>query len=166
MRNLNGVETVYERKLKTVSLKRSRHHIADPEGGSPKAESPGEIHDILKAIYAQLDDDQEHLVLLVLNVHNEVTGFKVIASGSQSSGPGDAKIIFRNALLLGAAKIVLAHNHPSGALTPSKADIAFTRKIIEAGRVLDIPLIDHVIFTDHGYLSLRAGEYCEFEPFA
>jgi DNA repair protein RadC len=117
----------------------------------------------LKSIYRQLDDDQEHMVMLVLNVSNEVTGFKVIASGTQTSGPADAKIIFRNALMLGATKIVLAHNHPSGNLKPSEADIRFTKKLIEAGKALEIPVVDHFIVSHKGYVSMRKEKFCEFE---
>ncbi len=163
MQNFNDIDTVYEKTLKTVSLKRSLEHLADPNG--TKAESPGEIYGLLKTIYAQLDDDQEHLVMLVLNVANDVSGFKVISSGSQSANPADAKIIFRNALMLGAAKIVLAHNHPSASLKPSRADITFTNKIIKAGRAIDIPVVDHVIITNTGYFSMRAEDVCEFESF-
>ena len=93
------------------------------------------------------------------------SGFKVISSGTQSSGPADAKIIFRNALLLGAAKIVLAHNHPSANLQPSKADIKFTQKVIAAGKAIDIPVVDHLIVSHVGYVSMRAENHCDFEAF-
>ncbi|MFA5530737.1 MAG: JAB domain-containing protein [Thiohalomonadaceae bacterium] len=164
LRSFNDVDTIYEKNLVTVCLKRQREYIADPDG-EPKAESPREIYELLKAIYDLLSDDQEHLVMLVLNVGNEVSGYKVIASGTQTSGTGDAKIIFRNALMLGAAKIVLAHNHPSGSLKPSAQDIAFTEKMIELGRALSLPLVDHVIYTNKGYFSMRAENACRFEPF-
>ncbi|WP_303905224.1 JAB domain-containing protein [Thiohalomonas denitrificans] len=162
MRDLNGIATVYERRIKTVTLKRSPEHIADPEG-KPNADRPDEVYQLLTAIYSHLDDDQEHLVMLVLNVSNDVVGYKVISSGTQSSGHGDAKIIFRNALMLGAAKIILAHNHPSGSLKVSDADIAFTKKVIEAGRTLDLPLVDHIIYTPNAYTSMRAEDCCRFE---
>lgn len=163
MRNFNDVETVYVKKLKTVSLKLNLEYIADPEGGRPKVESPDEVYELLKAIYRQLDDDQEHLVLLVLNIANEVTGFKVISSGAQSAGPADGKLIFRNALMLGAARIILAHNHPSGSMKPSAEDIAFTQRMIDAGKAIDIPLVDHIIVTHKGYVSMRAEGHCKFE---
>ena len=163
MKDFTDIETVYEKTLKPVSLKRNKVHVADPDGA--KAGSPGEIYELLKTIYAKLDDDQEHMVMLVLNVSNDVSGFKVISSGTQSANPADAKIIFRNALMLGAAKIVLAHNHPSGSLKPSQADIVFTNKIIKAGRAIDIPVVDHMILADTGYFSMRAEDVCKFESF-
>jgi DNA repair protein RadC len=103
---------------------------------------------------------------MILNVRREVDGFKIISSGPQSGPLGDPKIIFRNALMLGAVKIILAHNHPSGSLKPSTADIGFTEKVIEAGKAIDIPLVDHIIFTPKGYTSMRADRYCAFEAFA
>jgi DNA repair protein RadC len=166
MKNFNNVETIYTKRLKTVQVKLNLDYIADPsEDDKQKAECPDEIYEILKSLYRQLDDDQEHMIMLVLNVSNEVIGFKVIASGTQTSGPADAKIIFRSALMLGATKIVLAHNHPSGNLKPSSADIRFTQKVIEAGRVMDIPLVDHLIMTHKGYISMRAGNCCKFDSF-
>jgi DNA repair protein RadC len=65
---------------------------------------------------------------------------------------------------LGASSIVLAHNHPSGKLKASKADISFTRKAIEAGKALDIAVLDHMILTHKGYISLRDEGECKFEP--
>lgn len=164
VRNFNEVDTIYEKNLVTVCLKRRREYVADPDN-EPKVESPNDIYELLKTIYGQLPDDQEHLVMLVLNINRAVSGFKVLSSGTQSMGPADAKMVFRNALMLGAAKIVLAHNHPSGSLKPSKHDIEFTNRIIEVGRLMDLPLVDHVIYSASGYSSMRAEDVCGFEPF-
>lgn len=110
---------------------------------------------ILQAIYATLDDDQEHFILLVLNAGNEITGFKVIASGSQDAAEIDTRIVFHNALLLGARNIMVAHNHPSGSLKPSPADWMTTERIVNAGKIVGVDCIDHIIFTSTGCLSLR-----------
>lgn len=166
MKNYNNIETIYTKRLKTVQLKLGQDYIADPlEDENPKAESPDEVHEILKSLYRQLDDDQEHMIMLVLNVAHEVVGFKVISSGTQTSSEVDAKIIFRSALLLGATKIVIAHNHPSGNLQPSEADIRFTKKLITAGNVIDIPVVDHLIVSHKGYTSMRKEHLCEFEAY-
>ncbi len=117
---------------------------------------PVDVWEILQVIYAKLDDDQEHLVLLILNISNEVTGYKLISSGSQDKSLVDPRILFRNALLLGAAKIILAHNHPSGQLKASKPDLVVTRRIVEAGEILNIEVIDHIIYTPKGFHSMKA----------
>jgi len=167
MKNYNNIETVYIKRLKTIQLKLGLDYIADPlEDENPKAESPDDVHEILKSLYRQLDDDQEHMIMLVLNISNEVAGFKVITSGTQTSNAVDAKIIFKNALMLGATKIVLAHNHPSGNLQPSEADLGFTKKVIAAGKVIDILVVDHLIVSHKGYTSMRKEGFCEFETYA
>lgn len=164
MKNFSDTTTVYTKILKTVRLKIRQDFIAAPDEDLPPAKSPDDVHEILKAIFRQLDDDQEHLVLLVLNVSHEVMGYKVISSGTQTANPVDSKIIFRNALMLGASRIILAHNHPGGKLTASPEDIHFTERMVEAGKLLDIPILDHIIITHTGYLSFREERLCEFEP--
>jgi len=64
-------------------------------------------------------------------------------------------VLFRNALLLGASSVILAHNHPSGLLEPSAEDIAMTAAIAQGGALLDIEVLDHLIYTAHGYTSIR-----------
>ena len=164
MRDFSDTTTIYTKSLKTVRLKIHQDYIASSDEALPEAGSPDDVHEILKAIFHQLDDDQEHLILLILNVSHEVTGYKVISSGTQTANPTDSKIIFRNALMLGASRIILAHNQPSGNLTASSADILFTEKMVEASKLLDIPILDHIILTHTGYLSFREQKLCEFEP--
>lgn len=166
MRDFANTTTIYSKSLKTITLRIRQDFLADPGAKLPTANSPNDIYEILKAIYRQLDDDQEHVVLLVLNISQEVTGYKVISSGNERTSLANGKIVFRNALLLGASSVVVAHNHPSGKLKPSNADIAFTNKIIEAGKTLDIPVLDHIILTHKGYVSLREEKRCKFEPLA
>lgn len=166
MKDFSDTSTIYTKSLRTITLKIRQDFIADPDANLPAADSPVDVYEILKAIYHQLDDDQEHLVLLVLNLSQEVTGYKVISSGNERTSLANGKAIFRNALLLGASYIVVAHNHPSGKLKASNADIRFTNKIIEAGKALDIPVLDHVILTHKGYISLRDDKQCKFESLA
>lgn len=166
MKDFANTTTIYSKSLKTITLRIRQDFLADPGAKLPTANSPNDIYEILKAIYRQLDDDQEHVVLLVLNISQEVTGYKVISSGNERTSLANGKIVFRNALLLGASSVVVAHNHPSGKLKPSNADIAFTNKIIEAGKTLDIPVLDHIILTHKGYVSLREEKRCKFEPLA
>lgn len=117
--------------------------------------SPENVFEVLKAIFVGLDEDQEHLVLLILNYSHDLVGFKVLASGTQSSVVVDTKILFRNALLLGAHAVILAHNHPTGNIKPSDADIGITEQIVAAGKIVGVNLIDHVIFQPSKYYSIR-----------
>ncbi|GAA4404060.1 DNA repair protein RadC [Nibrella viscosa] len=100
-----------------------------------------------------LDKPHEEFWILLLNRANEVLRPVQISAGGVSGTVADPKLIFKHALEYLASAIILTHNHPSGNLTPSQADKDLTRKLKEAGRVLEIPVLDHLIFTDRTYLS-------------
>lgn len=100
---------------------------------------------VLRAIYKDLDADQEHFAVLSLNGANRITGYKVIASGQMGSAEVDFKLTFRALLALGGPAFIVAHNHPSGEPKPSGADLALTRKLQEAAKLLGFTLLDHII---------------------
>ncbi|MGA0555127.1 RadC family protein [Larkinella sp. VNQ87] len=100
-----------------------------------------------------LDKPHEEFWILLLNRANEVIRPVQISSGGLSGTIADPRLIFKQALDQLASAIILVHNHPSGNLTASQADKDLTRKLKEAGRMLDIPVLDHLIFTDRAYLS-------------
>jgi DNA repair protein RadC len=95
----------------------------------------------------------EEAYLLCLDRSNRVIGYRKIGQGGVSGCVVDPKIIFSIALACGASSIMIAHNHPSGQLKPSEADVTLTKKIKEAGRMLDINVLDHIIITSDGYMS-------------
>jgi DNA repair protein RadC len=152
--DFSDVETIYITEVRTVSL-RIKQPLNDMEWNLKTISKPDDAHGLLKAIFSTLDDDQEHAILLVLNASYEVVGFKVLASGAQDHVHVDAKIVYRNALLLGAFAVVLAHNHPSGNMNPSSQDFAITQQLCEAGRHIDIHFHDHYIYTVDGHLSMK-----------
>lgn len=100
-----------------------------------------------------LDLPKEAFWVLLLNRANGLIKKEQISSGGISGTVADPKIIFKAALDQYASSIVLIHNHPSGNLKPSSADINLTKKMKEAGKLLEIPVLDHIIFGDEGYLS-------------
>lgn len=100
---------------------------------------------------------QEQFKVLLLNRANRVLGIYELSTGGVTGTIADPKLIFAAALKANACAMVTAHNHPSGNLRPSETDKALTSKINEAGRVLDIMLLDHIIITPYGYYSF-AGE--------
>jgi DNA repair protein RadC len=83
-----------------------------------------------------------------------VIGYYKLASGGTTSCVVDAKMIYTIALNSTASSIILAHNHPSGSLKPSEPDKALTNKLIEAGKLLDIALLDHLIITNDSHFSM------------
>lgn len=155
IQDLTNVETIYYIKIKTLKLKIRRDYIMLPHIELQTASTPFDVYQVLHVIFQTLDDDQEHLILLILNAAQEIRGYKVIASGSQDHVLVDTKVLFRNALLLGASGIILAHNHPSDQLEPSTHDLEVTKTVVEGGRTLDIDVFDHIIYTRNGYTSLR-----------
>ena len=96
---------------------------------------------------------QEEFKVLLLNRASLVICKHFISKGGQAGTVVDPKIIFKIALEHNAAYIILAHNHPSGNLKPSTEDISITKKLKESGLLLEIPIFDHLIITDHTYLS-------------
>lgn len=98
-------------------------------------------------------DMVEHFNILLLNRAHHCIGFSHIATGGISSCAVDPKIVFAMALKANASAIILAHNHPSGNLLPSKSDETLTKKFVEAGHFLDLPVVDHLIVTPLKYYS-------------
>jgi DNA repair protein RadC len=98
---------------------------------------------------------QEHLVALYLNTKGELLRQEVLFIGSLNTSVVHPRDIFRHAVLNSAASIVLCHNHPSGDPTPSRHDLDVTRVIAENGRMMDIPLLDHIILGRDRYYSCK-----------
>ena len=96
---------------------------------------------------------QEEFKILLLNRASHVLGIADISMGGMAGTVCDPKIVFSKALGGGASAIILAHNHPSGSLTPSHSDIALTSKLCGAGKFLDIDVFDHLIITPTEYFS-------------
>lgn len=90
---------------------------------------------------------------MLLSNHSKVLGVVELSSGGMTGTVVDIKIIFSVALKACACSIVVAHNHPSGSLRPSEQDINVTRKLVEAGELLELPVADHLIVTTEGYYS-------------
>jgi DNA repair protein RadC len=120
---------------------------------SPKASIP-----ILRHLLSRVDADQEHFILLALDTKLAVTGYKIVSWGGMASTVVDPRIVFRSALLLGAASVLVAHNHPSGVAEPSAEDRALTRTLVAAGNVLDLRVQDHVIVGRDVYSFAQHGE--------
>jgi DNA repair protein RadC len=116
-----------------------------------KVSSSRSAFEILLPVFADLN--HEEFWILMLNQANYVIGKNLISKGGQAGTVADPKIIFKTALEHNAANIILSHNHPSGSLRPSQADISITKKMVEAGKMLDLYVIDHLIITNKLYYS-------------
>lgn len=101
------------------------------------------------------ENSREHFVAMYLNGSHNVASFSTISIGTANSTLVHPREVFQRAILTGAVSLVVSHNHPSGDVTPSSADFEVTAKLKEAGLILCIPLLDHVIVTDASHRSLR-----------
>jgi DNA repair protein RadC len=95
----------------------------------------------------------EEFWILFLNRANRIIGKDAVSKGGMSGTVVDPKLVFKSALDSKASSIILCHNHPSGNIQPSEADIRLTKNLVEAGRVLEINVLDHIIVTQNGFFS-------------
>ncbi len=112
---------------------------------------------------------QESFHVLILDTRNRLISLEMVSLGILDASLVHPREVFRTAIKNGAAAVVLAHNHPSGEITPSAEDIQITRRLIEAGNVLEIKVVDHVIIGrslepgSPAYLSIRESGLCQFD---
>lgn len=101
------------------------------------------------------DKQQEHVLVCYLNTKNQVIKNKVIFIGGLNMSVAHPREIFREAVRYSAARIIVGHNHPSGNPEPSTADIRFTERLIEAGLIIGIEVLDHIVVGNETYISLK-----------
>ena len=134
----------------TVTTFRVRLEVCDQGNRTASSE---DVVRVSKPIFADLDADKEHFVLLALNNKNRINGYKVISTGTLTASlirPGD---VYRAALHLTAAAVVFVHNHPAGDPAPSQEDQDITRRLKECGEMLAIRVLDHVILDHEKFFS-------------
>ena len=102
-----------------------------------------------------LDNSREQFLALYLDGAHNVASYSIVSVGAANQATIHPREIFQRAILAGAIAITIAHNHPSGELTPSDADLSVTKRIKESGSLLGIEVLDHVIVTDSSHNSLR-----------
>ncbi|MDY7989852.1 DNA repair protein RadC [Paenibacillus polymyxa] len=98
---------------------------------------------------------QEHFIVFLLNTKNRVISRKVISVGGLNSAVVHPREVFRAAIESSTASILCVHNHPSGDPTPSREDISVTKRLVEAGKVIGIDVLDHVVVGRDGWVSLK-----------
>ena len=148
MNYVNEITVLYERK--SIELERNKIKCSQDVIGLLK-----EVYEKNKISY------QEEVIVLYLKSSDKLIGYQKLCSGGLTSAIIDVRLIFSTALKTLATGIIISHNHPSGNINPSKIDELITKKIVEAGKLLDINVLDHIIvnpdfeyfsFADEGYL--------------
>jgi DNA repair protein RadC len=133
------VELIYKSKVKTADR--------------PKITRSSDSFKILQMLFADLMEHREAFWILLLNRANKAIGAYCVSLGGVAGTVADPKLIFQAALKANACGIILAHNHPSGNLQPSEADLKLTTKLRDAGKFLEIQVLDHIIMTEGKYYS-------------
>jgi len=111
---------------------------------------------VVKAIRASIKDKaKEHFKLILLNPRNKIIRISTISIGTLNASLVHPREVFKDAIVHSAASVVLAHNHPSGDPEPSEDDVTITKRLIEAGKILGIEVIDHIIITKNGFFSFK-----------
>jgi DNA repair protein RadC len=101
------------------------------------------------------NDAREHFLVLMLDGRHKPIAYQVVSVGTATASPVHPREVFQAAVAAGAAAVIVAHNHPSGDPSPSREDREVTERLVRAGELLDIRLLDSVVVTASGYLSLR-----------
>ena len=147
-----GLGEVKAAKLQACVELARRLALERPEERT-RIHSPEDVAAILSSEMAALD--QEELRVVLLNTKNEVLRISTVYRGSVNAAQVRVAEVFKEAVRQNAPSIVIAHNHPSGDPTPSPDDVAVTRELVAAGRLLDIEVLDHLVIGDGRHTSLR-----------
>lgn len=141
---------VSKKKVKVETEKRWRLDF--------KISSPDDVATAVRKITEKEvgGDEREHFIAVALNTKNKITGYYIVSIGTVNSSLVHPREVLRFAIAQGATAFIVAHNHPSGQVDPSQEDIKVTERLREAGALVGIPLLDHIIVGDNDHYSFKA----------
>jgi DNA repair protein RadC len=141
-----------EKTIQEIMVTYRRPEVSTME----KISSSNEAEEVLRKVYlpGRIDHKEFFYIILLTNA-GHVLGTSEISSGTTNGTTVNVKEILQLAKRTNASSVILSHNHPSGQLKPSSADIAITKKIEEAGKLVDISVLDHIILTSEAYYSFK-----------
>lgn len=137
--------------IKIVSLKMVRESSLRSQYG--RISAPEDVNLMILELIG--NSDREHFGVICIDTKNIPTHINIVSIGTLNSSMVHPREVFKAAILSNSASVILFHNHPSGNTSPSKTDVDITARLIEAGRIIGIEVIDHVIVSDEGYLSMK-----------
>lgn len=140
-----------------AAVELSRRLARQSLGPQPAVACPGDAARLVMGEMAYLD--REHFKVINLNTKNQVMVIDTVSIGSLNASYVHPREVFKLPIKRSAARLVLAHNHPSGDTTPSREDIEVTRRLCEAGSLLGIEIIDHIIIGQNNFLSMKERGY-------
>ena len=158
LRRIGGIGTAKAARL-LAAAEFGRRLMTTPREKKLDASTPDRVAAIFMEQMRHLH--QEHFRILMLNVKNEIIAWEEISVGSISSSEAHPRDVFSPAIRRGAANVILIHNHPSGNPQPSQSDLRLTERLVSAGGLLGIHVLDHLIIGDGRFVSLRREGYFE-----
>lgn len=120
--------------------------------------SPDDAVNVGKGFMRIHEEPEEYMYMICMNTKNKIIGVFEISHGSVNASIVSPREVFQKALLANAVSIILMHNHPSGDSTPSREDIEVTKRLVEAGKIVGVEVLDHIIVGDR-YSSLKEKGY-------
>ncbi len=156
--SINGIGDAKAAQIK-AAFEFSRRLTAFTQSEKPRIVAPADAANLI------MDDmrllPREEMRVLILDTKSYVLAISTVTTGTLNSNLSHPRETFREAIQKNAAGIILAHNHPSGDPTPSHEDIVLTNRYVEAGKIIGIPIVDHVIIGDGKFFSLREEGYIQ-----
>ncbi len=137
--------------------------VREREGEVVKINNPKDIYNFVKD--ELVNADREMMISVMLNTDNHIIGVETVSIGALNCTMTTPREVFKSAILSNAKSIVLCHNHPSGNLSPSCEDQAITAIFVDAGKLLDIRVVDHIIVSHKGYRSLLEEQWGVVQQF-
>lgn len=153
LKTLQSVKGIGQAKAITIAaaLELGRRRQANDILQKPRINTSREFADYFKALLQ--DYTHEVFAVVYLNASNKILRYEILSEGGITSTIVDPRIILRNAILEKSTRIVVCHNHPSGSTKPSNADNILTEKLKQAGKLMDISVLDHIIVGEEGFYS-------------
>jgi DNA repair protein RadC len=142
-----------------VQLVKERSCLYATEDGSKAISSPQGAYEAIEKTLNLSSEPKENFGILALNTKNHPIGLHIISVGSINASIASPRDVFMAACLNNAAAIILFHNHPSGDPTPSSEDVVATNRLCEAGKIMGIQVLDHIIIGENGFKSLKENGY-------
>lgn len=143
--------------IDVVSLKLVKDKEVATNLSTRQIKSPKDVVVILQELIG--NNDREHCIMITLDTKNQINAIHTISIGSLNSSIVHPREVFKLAVKTNAASIILSHNHPSNNPVESKEDINITKRLVEAGKILGIEVLDHIIVGEDSYRSLREQGY-------
>lgn len=144
---------MYSKRVDLISLKVCREKSIKYE--SRKITNPEQAYNIVKSFIG--NTDREYFIVMNLNTRNEPCSVEICTIGSLDKTIVHPREVFKSAIITNANKIILFHTHPSNSIEPSSTDLDTTQKLMEASKIIQIPILDHIIIGESGFFSFKQG---------